>query len=138
MSNLLSNSVKIKAPDFLNPPKYESGIANGWILESRNAGIIRPKNQEPYEGELILLASRWGLQEDLTPLKTIGFTELNSVAAARTLEPGSVRFFLVLLPVGTKYPRPVGPTPINNEHLNNARSFDSLDDALGAFHGKRS
>jgi len=135
MSNLLSSAVKIKAPDFLHPPQYNPGIANAWILESRNAGIIRPKNQEPYEGELILLASRWGLQDDLTPLKTIGFTELNSVAAARTLEPGSVRFFLVLLP---KYPRPVGPTPINGEHLNNSRSFDSLDDALGAFHGKRS
>lgn len=117
-------------------PKEYVGIATGYILESRYLGIVRPEKQEPYEGEILLLACVQNEEQDLHALHTAG--PLTSADDARRYEPGTLRYYLIILPAhGNNTLRPRGRTPVGRYYLATSPSFDSLDQAITAYHAAK-
>src|ERR1041384_1985847 len=103
-----------------------------WILDTKYAGIIRPKNQEPYEGELILLASRYGSQQNLDLRNIASIQSLSVPDLIRAAEPGEFKYYLVILPFRASL-RPKGSVPISAYWLDTGTKFDLVQDAEQEF-----
>lgn len=117
--------------DFPKAKKSVQGIAAAQILACKYAGIIRPKNQEPWNAEKLLLVSVWGTDSvlDLAPNK-VPYKSRLTLDDCKAFEPGTVRYYICLLPGTEDKRRPLGDTSIACEHLANGKAFDLLDDAL--------
>jgi hypothetical protein len=136
--NLLSER-EIQRKEYRKACEQWSGITKGYILAVRNIGIIRPKNQEPFEGELILIASKYGLNQDpiadLTSLEQVR-GDIRSVEDARKFEPGTFVYYLVILPAHD-LTRITGNIPINSCYLESGKKYAILDQAIQAFGEKQ-
>lgn len=131
--NLLSDS-EIKRRQFIEFTANVTGITTGYVLASRYAGIIRLKGQDPYEGELLLIASQWGTSaeaQDLTSLTQVR-GDIRSIEDARKFEPGVFMYYLVILQYHV-HSRRTGNTPIHTDYLVCGQAYGTLDEAVQAF-----
>jgi hypothetical protein len=113
--------------------KDVQGYTSAIILASKYGGIQRPAKAEPWEAEKILMVSMYGVDnQGVSPLADPNFW-ISTLADCEKLEPGSVKYYIVMLPWRDSYKRPEGRTPIACAHLASAPSFDALEDALEAY-----
>lgn len=91
------------------------------ILAGKTGRIVRPKGDEPWEAELLLVRSAYKVSSKL------------DMTQQSTDEPGTVKYYLVELPLHGS-PRPTrNNVPISTHYLEVARSFDLLQDAMEAY-----
>lgn len=107
------------------------GAAAAQILACKYMGVIRPKNGEPWTAQKLLLVSAWGASEylDLTPDK-VPYKRAMTLEDCKRFEPGTVKYYIVLLPGSESTTRALGDTPIACQHLADGKSFDLLEQAL--------
>lgn len=117
--------------DMQKAKKSVSGLAAAQILKRKYHGLVRPKNQEPWNAEKLLLVSAWGAESalDITPA-TIPYNRKMTLDECKVFEPGTVKYYVVLLPGSEDSRRPLGDTPIACAHLAEGKGFDSLEEAL--------
>lgn len=110
-----------------------TGVASAIVLTSKHIGVIRPKKAEAWEGELILLVSKYGIKEqDITDLSDTRYEYFTLNECRKLFEPGTVKYYLVCLNWHNK-PRNRGGTPIACAHLYHGKCYDDLDQALEAY-----
>jgi hypothetical protein len=101
--------------------KQITGIVTGEIICSKSAGIQRPKKDEPYEGELLIVKSSYKYTPGQLDLQVLDNNE-----------PGNHRWYLVILPMRAEF-RPTGRTSIAKYYLATSPSFDTLESAQEAY-----
>jgi len=134
--NLLSDH-EIRRREFLDATQHITGITSGYILATRWLGVVREKNQEPIDGELVLMASRWGVESQSKDLRDLVAVRGNikSIEEARSLEPGTFRYYLVILRAGHGS-RQTGLSPIHTNYLACGTAYATLDEAVAAFEAR--
>lgn len=117
--------------DMQKAKKAINGLAAAQILKRKFGGIIRPKNQEPWTAEKLLLVSAWGASDmlDLTP-NIVNYKRALTLDDCKCFEPGTVKYYICLIPGSESTRRPLGDTPIACQHLADGKAYDSLEEAL--------